>query len=248
MLVALATDATGDPEVVVLPAPGSEAWQPLEFAAVDRHTRYSRAADDSLVAASDCAASGLVLPLRNTDLSDTPLLRWRWRIDEPLDIHDERSKPGDDFAARVYVLFRFDSVHASVFERLRHLARSTVYGDLPGKTLNFVWTSHEPPGEAWDNPFARDAKMIALARGGPSEWRNETVDVAEYYRRYLAPPSEVQHEVRGDVMAEVMAEVMGLAVMTDSDNSCQTARARYADFSFASRPDVHAEPKDDHAD
>ena len=63
--------------------------------------------------------------------------------------------------------------------------------------------------------------MIALARGTATHWRTETVDVAEHYRRHFGAP---------------IGELMGLAVMTDSDDSCQTARARYADFSFSSKP------------
>lgn len=209
-----------------LPAPGSDAWQPLVFAGVSRHTLYSQTTDENheaLRAESNCAASGLVLPVEDIDLSATPLLSWRWRVDQPLDISDERSKPGDDFAARVYVLFRFDSERASAFEWLRHRVGSVLYGDqTPGKSLNFVWTSHAQPGESWDNPFAADAKMIALARGGSAEWRSETVDVVEHHQRHFGSP---------------VGELMGLAVMTDSDNSCQTARARYSNFSFSSRPD-----------
>ena len=121
----------------------------------------------------------------------------------------------------VYVLFRFDSSRASAFEWLRHRVGSALYGDqTPGKTLNFVWTSREKPGVFWDNPFAPDAKMIALAQGASAKWRTETVDVIEHYRRHFGSP---------------IGDLMGLAVMTDSDNSCQTALARFADFSFSAR-------------
>ena len=217
--------APNDHQRMILPAPGSAAWRPLVFRAVTRQTTYSREiheGHESLRADSHCAASGLVLPVTDVELSSTPLLSWRWRVDGPLDIPDERSKQGDDFAARVYVLFRFDPSRASVFEWLRHRVGSAVYGDqTPGKTLNFVWTSRAEPGEFWDNPFAPDVKMIALAQGATTDWRTETVDVIAHYLRHFGSP---------------IGELMGLAVMTDSDNSCQTARARFADFSFSSRP------------
>ena len=214
----------GNRQRVILPAPGSEAWQPLIFAAVSRQTTYAREIHDgveTLGSVSNCAASGLVLPLTDVALSDTPLLSWRWRVDGPLDIVDERSKQGDDFAARVYVLFRFDPSRSSVFEWLRHRVGRALYRDqTPGKTLNFVWTSREKPGEFWDNPFAPDAKMIALAQGPTAVWRTETVDVVEHYHRHFGTP---------------VGELMGLAVMTDTDNSCQTAMARYAEFFFFAR-------------
>jgi hypothetical protein len=145
-------------------------------------------------------------------------------VDVPLDISDERSKQGDDFAARVYVLFHFDSSRASAFEWLRHKAGSALRGDeIPGRTLNFVWTSRVKPGEFWDNPFASDAKMIALAQGATTGWRTQTVDIVEQYRKHFGSPT---------------GDLMGLAVMTDSDNSCQTAAARFADFSFSRRADA----------
>lgn len=219
-----ADTSPGNPLRLILPPPGSGAWRPLVFPGVQRQTTYSREihqGNESLRSESDCAASGLVLPLTDVELSDTPLLSWRWRVDGPLDILDERSKQGDDFAARVYVLFRFDSSRASAFEWFRHRVGSTLYGDqTPGKTLNFVWTSREKPGEFWDNPFAPNAKMIALASGATTKWRTETVDVIEHYHRHFGSP---------------VGELMGLAVMTDSDNSCQTAAARFADFSFTAR-------------
>lgn len=223
--------AAGEPGIspagqqrVILPAPGSEAWRPLVFPAISRHTSYSREireGRETLRSASNCSASGLVLPLTNVALSDTPLLSWRWRVDGPLDIPDERSKQGDDFAARVYVLFRFDASRASAFEWLRHQVGRALYRDqTPGRTLNYVWTSREKPGAFWDNPFAPDAKMIALAQGATTVWRTETVDVVEHYHRHFGSP---------------VGELMGLAVMTDSDNSCQTALAHFADFSFSAR-------------
>jgi len=212
---------------VILPAPGNEAWRPLVFPAVDRQTAYTREIGDDgeiLRSVSNCAASGLVLPIANVALSATPLLSWRWRVDGPLDIVDERSKQGDDFAARVYVLFHFDASRASALEWLRHQVGRALYRDqTPGRTLNFVWTSREQPGEFWDNPFARDAKMIALAQGATAAWRTETIDVMEHYRRHFGSP---------------VGELMGLAVMTDSDNSCQAASASFADFTFSARPAV----------
>jgi len=217
---------------ITLPAPGSASWRPLIFRAVDRQTTYSREIHENqefLLADSNCAASGLVLPITHVELSNTPLLSWRWRVDKPLDIPDERSKQGDDFAARVYVLFRFDPSRASAFEWLRHQVASALYEEqTPGKTLNFVWTSREKTGEVWNNPFASDAKMIALAQGASADWRTETVDVIDQYRKHFGSP---------------IGELMGLAVMTDSDNSCQTTRARFADFYFSSRP-VELEDRD----
>ena len=175
-------------------------------------------------AESNCAASGLVLPLDGIDLDQTPLLSWRWRVDRGLDIPDEKVKEGDDFAARVYVMFRLDRSRASTLLRLRHRLAKLLYGEeVPGSALNFVWASRLAPGTAWNNPFEPNAKMIALARGAKARWRNETVDVAAHHAELFGVPTP---------------PLMALAIMSDSDNSCQKAEARFAAFKFLSAPNA----------
>lgn len=201
-----------------LPPPGQDGWEPLTFRSISRHTVYTPLADGDLRAEADCAASALVLPLAGIDLERTPVLRWRWRVDEPLQIADERSRGGDDFAARVYVMFHFQPDGASLLERIRQDLGRRWYGtELPGSALSFVWSSHEAPGSLWSNPYAAESRMIALERGPASDWREEAVDVVAAYRRAFgqAPPPP-----------------LALGIMTDADDSCQRAVARYGSFRF----------------
>lgn len=207
-----------------LPAPTDPAWQPLEFRNVETPTRYA-AADDApgvLEAEARCAASARVLPLENVDLDATPILRWRWRVLRGLAGSDERTKAGDDFAARIYVMFRFEPEKASLFERARRrLGESLVGTEMPGAALSFVWTHAVAPGERWTSPYTAESKILALARGGAGVWREESIDVIAAYR-----------EAFGGEPAEPMA----LGVMTDADNGCQHAVAQYADFRLDPRP------------
>jgi hypothetical protein len=202
-----------------LPQPGASAWAPLRFRSVPRQTNYTPIPGGHGVRAeADCAASALVLPLEAIDLDRTPVLRWRWHVEQTLEIEDERIREGDDFAARVYLMFRFEPDRASFFERARQRLGSRLFGtEMPGSVLSFVWTSGEAPGSRWTNPFAAETKMIALARGEASDWRDEAVDVVAEYRRTYAhgPPAP-----------------LALGIMTDTDNACQHATARYADFRF----------------
>lgn len=197
----------------------------MTFPKVERHTKYTATTVDGLEAVgaqSECSASAWVFRLEGVDLEATPRLRWRWRVDEELHIEDERVKDGDDFAARVYVIFPFDSERASRWRRLRHALASRLHGsELPGGAINYVWSSSEPAGRHWDNPFSEESKMISLGRGPLGEWKDEEVDVLADYERLFgeAPP-----------------EPVGLAVMSDSDNSCQKATAYVAAFRFVERP------------
>jgi len=206
---------------VRLPPPGSDGWRPQALPRVARATRYDPFVEDGVAGVrsrSECSASALLLPLPEIDLQRTPRLRWRWKVEDPLPPHPERSKAGDDFAARVYVMFRFDPAHASLLERARHRLAALLYGpDVPGNALDYVWTTGEPAGARWSNPFTDAAWMISLGRGPLPVWRTEEVDVtADYRARFgTAPPA-----------------VLGLALMTDSDNGCSRAGAAFADFAF----------------
>ncbi len=212
-----------EPVEVRLPAPGGEGWELLTFPKVSKHTQYTpiRVDErDAVRAESRCAASALVSQLDGIELDRTPVLRWEWKIERGLEIGHHRVKAGDDFAGRVYVLFEFEPERSSTWERLRRRAARAVFGvDLPGNALNYVWSSREPAGAAWDNPFTERSKMISRGDGPLETWREEEVDVLADYRAYFGEPPRLQ----------------AVALMTDSDNSCQEARAYFANVRFTRR-------------
>ena len=230
-VLAIAAMAMGGPlaprpagaEEIRLSTPGSDDWRPLAFRGVENQTRYTLESFEGMEVAkaeSNCGASGLVLRLDGIRLDQTPLLSWRWRVDRGLDLSREQTKAEDDFAARVYIMFELDKSRASTFQRLRHRLAKLIYGEeIPGSALNFVWTSRIPVDTVWDNPFEASAKMIALAQGADTGWRTEVVDVAARYRKHFRSP---------------VPPPLGLAIMSDSDNSCQRTEARFADFKFLS--------------
>ena len=206
---------------IPLSTPGSGDWRPLVFRGVANQTRYTLESFEGMEVAkaeSNCGASSLVLRLDAIRLDQMPILSWRWRVDRGLDLPEEQTKAGDDFAPRVYIMFEFDKSRASTFQRLRHRLAKLIYGEeIPGSALNFVWTSRLPAGTVWNNPFEQSAKMIALVQGEKAGWRSETVDVVARYRELFRAPTPPP---------------LGLAIMSDSDNSCQRTQARFADFKF----------------
>ena len=212
---------------IPLATPGSGDWQPLVFRGIATQTRYTLESFEGVEVAraeSNCGASGLVLRLDAIHIEQTPLLSWRWRVDRGLDLLEEQTKAEDDFAARVYMMFELDKDRASTLKKLRHRLAKLIYGEtIPGSALNFVWTSRLPAGTVWDNPFEPNAKMIALAQGTNTGWRTETVDVAARYRELFDAP---------------IPPLLGLAIMSDSDNSCQRTEARFADFKFLGLPEM----------
>jgi hypothetical protein len=222
-ITVLAATVWAAPERTVVPSVGDPAWRAVTIPGVERSTAYdvrNDAAGTFLRAESHCAASGMAVALSDVDLAATPVLRWRWRIEKGLAIADERTREGDDFAARVIVMFEFDPAQATWSERGLHALAETWRGEtLPGRSLAYVWTSEQPLGRAWRNPYRAPTFLISRGRGRSSDWRSEHANVVEDYRRHWGaePPA-----------------VAGIGVLTDADNTCGEAIADYADFRFVS--------------
>jgi len=203
-----------------LPPPAR--WAPLTFPKVERRTHYAAATVDGRAAVradSDCAASALVVATPDVDLARTPHLTWAWKVERGLLVADERGKAGDDFAARVWVMFQFDPARASAWQRLRHAIASRLHGrELPGAAISYVWSSREPIGASWEDPFGAGSQRRVLRSGPPDGWQRESVDVAADYRALVggAPPP-----------------LLGVALMSDTDNTCQQAVALFADFAWS---------------
>jgi len=135
-----------------------------------------------LSATADGTASGLIFPTR-FDPSEWPLLEWRWRIDKVLEKGDAGVKHGDDYAARVYVIFPH-------------------WLPIRTRSINYIWANRLPRDTAQANTFTANAMMLALQSGGDStgEWVTERRNLVEDYRRLFGqdPPDEALVAVMTD--------------------------------------------------
>ena len=118
-----------------------------------------------MLADSNAAASGLVREI-SIDLSKTPILNWIWKVDSVLAGADERARAGDDYPARVYVVFS----GGVMFWRTR--------------AINYVWSNKQPVGSNWPNAFTGNARMVAVESGNSRarQWVSERRDVRADYR------------------------------------------------------------------
>ncbi len=210
-------------QALVLPPPGGDGWRPLVFPRVEKQTAYEPVEFEgapALRAQARCSASGLLHAVPGLELARTPWLHWRWRVDRDLPARDPRAKTGDDYAARVYVAFRFEPERASRFERVKRGALELLYGaELPGSALNYVWSASEPAGSSWPSPYVEQSRMISLGAAPAGEFRDARVDlVADYRRLFGSEPPPVEF----------------VAVMSDADDGCGEALAWFADLRFAS--------------
>ena len=221
-----------------LPVPGDPAWHPVTFPSIEQHTRWAVEHQDGRPAwraRADCSASGVALaidppvPLSGPDAPRTIRLGWRWKVEQGLPrTVDERTREGDDFAARVSAVFAFDPARASWAERAKRAVASTLYGmEPPGRSLGFVWARARGRQEAWESPYGMGVQLVALrGPGDGATWHAEEVELIAAHRRHLpAPPTRL----------------MGIALMTDADNGCSRSEALYTDFRLEIEPRSEAQ-------
>jgi len=151
---------------------GLEGWEVKEFKGLTRYRLVEVEGRQVLLAESDGSASGLVKKI-DFDPAEYRYLRWRWKIEKTVAKGDERTKAGDDYAARVYVIFpgRF-------FWQTR--------------ALNYIWANQLPAEGFVANAFTANAMLLAV-RSGPDQtgqWLEENRDLVADYRRVFGsdPP------------------------------------------------------------
>ena len=204
-------------------------WKPLTFKKIEKHTFYSVVKDDGTAvvkAVSEASASGLIREIR-IDPKEYPVVRWRWKMSNILKKGNVYRKDGDDYPARLYITFEYDPRKLSFSERLKYQAAKLFYGEYPPlAAINYIWESHAPIGTMVPNPFTDRVMMIVVESGVDrlNQWVNEERNVYEDYKR---------------AFGEEPPHVSGLAVMTDTDNTGESATAYYGDILFIRNGKVH---------
>lgn len=154
----------------------TSGWKTKVFSGETHYSAASSSGRTALYASSSAAASGLFRKI-NIDLRKTPVLHWTWKVDNVLAGADERTKAGDDYPARVYVVFS----GGAAFWRTR--------------AINNVWSNNQPVNSHWPNAFTKNAQMIAVQSGTErvGEWVEEQHDVlADYRKLFGTDPNNVE--------------------------------------------------------
>ena len=197
-----------------------DSWKPLTFEKIAKHTEYSLVDDNGTVAVkavSRGSASGLVRAV-DIDPMRYPVLEWRWKVENILKKGDVTRKDGDDYPARLYVTFRYDPSKVGFFERAKYEAIRMARGEYPPMgAITYIWESKSPVGTIVPNPYTEQVKMIVLQSGEEKvgRWVNESRNLVEDYRMAFGgdPP-----------------RISGVALMTDTDNTRESAIAYFGDI------------------
>ena len=181
-------------------------WKEQTIGILKHKTSYSLSKDNDrtvLIARSTKSASGRIYNL-NLDPKEFQTLKWSWKIDHTIKKGDEKSKKGDDFAARLCVFFPHG-----------------FFSKTPA--ICYVWANKLPKGEHVANPFT--ANIITFAADSGEElagsWIFHQRNILEDYRKFFG---------------EEPPRIGAVALMTDTDNSGESAVGYYGDISFVRSP------------
>ena len=190
---------------------------------VPHATRFDLVSDENqntvLRAVSEAAAATLSHKL-HADTAVSPWLAWRWKVSRILDSADLEQQEGDDYAARIYVLFDYPVEKLPFADRVKISLGRSLYGqELPAAALCYVWDNRHPTGlDAW-SAYTDRVRMIVLESGPQhaGKWRSEQRDVAADFRAAFgeeAPP------------------IVGIALAADTDNTGENVTAWFGDVGF----------------
>ena len=202
--------------------PYPHPWKPLIFKKVRKPTVYSLVEDHGSVvlkAESRDSASGLTSEVA-IDPAEHPIVEWRWKVANVLKNGDVTQKSGDDYPARLYITFAYDSGKVGVFERVKYEAARLFYGQHPPiGAINYIWASKSPVGTLVANPYTRRVRMIVVESGPEKtgQWITESRNLYEDYKAAFGKEPPL---------------ISGVAVMTDTDNTHESALAWFGDIVF----------------
>ena len=208
-----------------------DGWKPLTFKKIEKHTVYQLVKDGGATvvkAVSEASASGLTREIK-INLTEYPIVQWRWKVANVLTKGDVTRREGDDYPARLYVTFEYDAGKVGFFDKAKYEATRLLYGQYPPLgAINYIWESKAPKGTVAPNPYVERVKMIVVESGAErlNQWVSEERNIYEDYKK---------------AFGEEPPLISGIAIMTDTDNTGESATAYYGDIVFkkaqSSRPD-----------
>jgi hypothetical protein len=165
-----------------------------------------------LIAQSSKSASGQIYKL-DLDPREYQTLKWSWKIDHIIKKGDEKTKEGDDFSARIYVVFP-----RGFFSKTRAIC--------------YVWANKLPKGEHIASPFTTNVITVAADSGEEltGHWTFHQRNIYDDYRIFFG---------------EEPPRIGAVAVMTDTDNTGESAVGYYGDILLVrSAKTIDAKQKD----
>ena len=207
-------------------APAPWAEQRLRDVAPNRFTLVDDDRSTVLQIDTNSSASSLVHPVVG-DARAYGRLRWRWKVSAYPANAGFGEKAGDDYAARVYVMFDYPLRKLPLQQRLLLGLARTVYGeDVPAAALCYVIDPRAPAGTVIDSPYTARVKMIVVrSEPRPGRWWEEERDLEQDFARTF-----------GAEHGPGMPPIKAIALASDTDQRGARLQARFGDVQLSGRP------------
>ena len=143
----------------------SLGWKEKSFSGNTLYTLESNGNTLAIKGQTNGKASALYQDSK-IDLKSTPFLSWQWKVSNVFDNYREKQKSGDDFPARLYVIYQ-----RGMFKW------NTV-------AINYVWSSQHAVGESWSSAYTNKAKIVVLQSGETrvGTWVQEKRNIVEDFK------------------------------------------------------------------
>ena len=118
------------------------------------------------------------------------------------------------------ITFAFDPDKASYLERLKYQAAQLIKGrNVPYRAISYIWGSNSRAGVMVANAYTDQARMFVVEGGDKKlqQWVTEHRNVYDDYKQ---------------AFGEEPTMISGVAIMTDTDNTQESAVAWYGDIIF----------------
>ena len=153
----------------------SHHWMARKF--TSGFTHYEVVEEDGnlvLMAHSKRSASGLWHML-DIHPGKVGKISWRWKVAKSLSNKKEKKKRGDDYAARLFVVFEPHFLNWKT------------------RAICYVWAGHEPVGSVYKNPYSKSVATFVIESGNEQsgQWIFEERDFIEDYRNYFGEAPEM---------------------------------------------------------
>ncbi len=202
------------------PIPG---WTPTFIPSVKQHTRFSIVEEDQRQALRiDAKASaGTLIHRIAVDPKQRPWLRWQWKIPKHNAKTNLHKKAGDDFPARLYVIFDYDLAKLRFLDRIKLKIARNLYGnDVPGAALCYVWDPTLPAGTSAWNAYTNRLRMIVVRSADDGRWRSQERNVYQDFK---------------SAFGEEPPMISAIAVAGDSDNTGEATLSFIGDTTLSAQ-------------
>ncbi len=168
LVIALLLPGTVLPANNTAQSPEIHGWHEKSFFG---NTQYSiETIGNSLVIKGQTTSSASALYRDDKiNITSTPFLSWQWKVSNVFDNTREKQKSGDDFPARLYVVYQKGFFKWSTI------------------AINYVWSSQHPIGESWNSAYTSKSKVVVLQSGASSAgtWVHEKRNIVEDFKQYF---------------------------------------------------------------